>query len=240
MYKIVIVEDDVLAREMLSDLLITNHPGYTLTGFFDSVKTAVKSLPSLKPDLLFLDIELLDGKGFDILEKLDSINFEVIVTTGYDSYMLQAIKHSALDYVLKPVNAENLADALRRYELKIAESKIQLKTNESPSINKIILTTNEGLLFLNIADIIRLESDGAYTVFYSRDNKKYVTSRTLATYEDQLTNNAFFRVHHSHLINLNHISKYVKGEGGYVIMSDNTSVDVSRRKKEDFLKVLGQ
>lgn len=239
MFKVLIIEDDALAREMLNDLLVDHHPEYTLIGFFDTVKTALKSLPALRPDLIFLDMELPDGKGFDILEKLVNIDFEVIVTTSHDSYMLQAIKHSALDYLLKPVDAKSLADALHRFEMKIASSKSNAKSIEKAHVHKIILPMSEGLMLLDIPDIIRLESDGSYTIFFTRDGKRHVTSQTLATYEPQLSNHSFFRVHHSHLINLNHISKYVKGEGGYVIMSDGTSVDVSRRKKEDFLRALG-
>lgn len=238
MFKIVIIEDDSFAREMLSDLLVKHSDRYVVTAFFDSVKSSVKSIQSLAPDLVFLDMELTDGKGFDILEKLVKIPFEVIVTTMYDSYMLQAIKHSALDYLLKPVNSNDLTVALTRFENKMAESNADPKVNNNAHIHKIVLPTSEGLLLLNISDIIRLESDGAYTVFYTGDGKKFLTSRTLATYEEQLIPQSFFRIHHSHLVNLNHIIKYVKGEGGYVIMSDNSSVDVSRRKKEDFLKAL--
>ncbi len=238
MFKTVIIEDDSFARGMLSDLLAKHSDNYVVTAFFDSVKSSIRSLGGLAPDLVFLDMELTDGKGFDILEKLVKINFEIIVTTMHDSYMLQAIKYSALDYLLKPVNSKNLAITLKRFENKIADSKAGLKSCDPVNINKIILPMNDGLLLLNISEIIRLESDGAYTTFYTMDGNKYVTSRTLATYEEQLIPQAFFRVHHSHLINMNHINKYVKGEGGYVIMSDNSSIDVSRRKKEDFLRAL--
>lgn len=235
MYKTVIVEDDAFAREMLSDLLAEHSDKFIVTAFFDSVKSAVKSLPGLAPDLVFLDMELTDGKGFDVLEKLVKINFEVIVTTMHDSYMMQAIKHSALDYLLKPVSKTQLKEAIKRFEIKSEGSK----PNHKPvHINKIILPMNEGLTLLNISEIVRLESDGSYTTFHTIDGKKYLTSRTLSTYEEQLIPQSFFRVHHSHLINMNHISKYVKGEGGHVVMTDNSTVDVSRRRKEDFLTAL--
>ena len=238
MIKIVIIEDDSFAQEMLSDLLSEYSDQYVVTALFNSVKASVKSLPTLKPDLVFLDMELLDGKGFDILESLPEINFEVIVTTMFDSYMLQAIKYSALDYLLKPINKNELQAALKRFETKTKELNTNAKIKEAAHINKIILPMTEGLVFLNIPDIIRLESDGSYTSFITNDEKKYVTSRNIAIYEEQLIPHAFFRVHHSHLINLNHIIKYVKGDGGYVIMSDNSTVDVSRRKRDDFLKAL--
>ncbi len=239
MLKAVIIEDDSFAREMLTDLLDHHTNEFAVVGFFDSVKSALKSLPSLKPDLVFLDMELTDGKGFDILEQLPEVGFEVIVTTMYDSYMLKAIEHSALDYLFKPITAENLASALERFENKLSDSKNNGRMAEVAKINKIILPTSEGLLFLNIGDIIRLESEGAYTTFHTQEGKKHMTSRSMLTYEDQLLRHGFFRVHHSHLINIHHISKYVKGEGGYVIMTDNAHVDVSRRKKDEFMKLLG-
>jgi len=238
MYKIVIIEDDSFAREMLIDLLTKYSSDYSVIAFFDSVRSAVKSLPSLGPHLVFLDMELADGKGFDILEKLVKINFEIIVTTMHDSYMLQAIRHSALDYLLKPINSKELNATLKKFETKNVATKTDLKSNDPPNIQKIILPMIEGLILLNVSDIVRLESDGSYTEFYTVDGKKYLTSRTLATYEDQLIPQSFFRVHHSHLVNMNHITRYIKGEGGYVIMTDNSSVDVSRRRKEEFLRAL--
>lgn len=236
MYKVVIVEDDAFAQEMLIDLL-DKHPDYTLAGTFSTVKTSTKSLPLLAPNLVFLDMELPDGKGFDILEQLPQINFDIIITTAHDSYTLQAIKHSALDYLFKPVKPAELAEALRRFESKLKSTKEPQQAPTKPG--KVILSMNDEMLFLDVENIIRLESDGSYTQFYTQDKKKYTTSRTLATYEEKLLSQGFVRVHNSHLINVNHIGKYIKGEGGYVIMSDGSTVEVSRRKKEEFLKALG-
>jgi two-component system LytT family response regulator len=240
MFKAVIIEDDSFSREMLNDMLVKHSNKYVVTAFFDSVKSSVRSLHSLTPDLVFLDMELTDGKGFEVLEKIPEINFEVIVTTQHDSFLMQAIKHSALDYILKPVKKDELELALKKFEKKSRDANATLKNNLPPQHGKIILAMNTELLFLNIDEIIRLESDGAYTTFYTKDKKKFLTSRTLATYEPQLLSHGFFRIHHSHLINLNFVEKYQKGEGGYVIMSDKSSVDVSRRKKDDFMKALGQ
>jgi two-component system LytT family response regulator len=238
MYKTVIIEDDTLAQEMVSDLL-SAHPEYGIHGIFLNVKSSLKSLPLIAPDLVFLDMELPDGKGFDILEALPEINFDIIITTAHNSYMLQAIQHSALDYLLKPITAGDLAGALKRFEQKRKEITTTTAAHSNGNPNKIILSMNEELLFLDIADILRLESDGSYTHFYTMDKKKYTTSRTMATYEPKLLPHHFFRVHHSHLINLHHIDKYIKGEGGYVIMADGSHVEVSRRRKEEFLKALG-
>lgn len=240
MYKIVIVEDDPFAREMLQDLILKKANDYTVIGFYDSVKSAGKSLSSLNPDLVFLDMELKDGNGFEILEKLPLIKFEVVVTTQHDSFLLQAIKHSALDYIYKPVTKTSLDKVIERFEAKITTSVSGINTKSLARTNKLILPMNEGLMFINISDIIRLASDGSYTTFYTTDGKKFTTSRNLAVYETQLQDHSFFRVHHGHIINLNFILKYVKGEGGYVVMSDQSTVDVSRRKKDEFLKALGQ
>jgi two-component system LytT family response regulator len=234
MFKIVIIEDDTFAQEMLMDLLI-KHTDYQVMATFSMVDASIKSLPVLNPDLVFLDMELPDGKGFDILEQIPHINFEVIITTVYDSYMLGAIQHSALDYLPKPISPAALREALTRFENKVREKKTNPDQNTSLKTHKIILSMNEEMLFLDIADIIRLESDGSYT----KDKKKYTTSRTMATYEPKLLPHGFFRVHHSHLINMDQIDKYIKGDGGYVVMSDSSTVEVSRRKKEDFLKAMG-
>ena len=237
-YKTVIVEDDSFAREMLIELLSLHSGNFEVVAVFETVNSALKSLNDFSPDLVFLDLELSDGKGFDILEQLPGINFEIIITTMHDSYMLQAIKHSALDYILKPITAVSLGDAIGRFEKRITEQNKSGKEKVKSRLNKIILPMSDGLLLLNISEIIRLESDGSYTKFVTTGGKKYVTSRSIGFYESQLESLSFFRVHHSHMINMNHIDRYVKGEGGYVVMSDKSSVDVSRRKKDEFLKAL--
>ena len=238
MYKTMIIEDDPFARQMLVDLL-GGHADYSVVGMEDSVQAALASIPRLEPDLVFLDMELTDGKGFDILELLPQINFETIITTQHDSFMLDAIRHSALDYILKPVKRTALAEALSRFERRIKEKPAPAGGSPAFGSQKIVLSMNTEMVFLDAPDIIRLESDGSYTHFHTLDKKKYTTSRTLATYEARLLPLGFFRVHQKHLINLAQIDKYVRGDGGYVIMSDGTTVEVSRRKKDDFLRALG-
>lgn len=220
---------------MLRELLLKTG-GYEVAGVFGTVAESVYALPGLRPTLVFLDMELPDGKGFDMLQKIPEINFEVIVTTQHDSFMLDAIHHSALDYLIKPVSQQSLETALSRFH---KTQKTPAPLTPATPAGKIILPMQEGLVFVNIAGIIRLESDGAYTAFYCAGGQKYVTSRNISTYENQLSTHAFFRVHNRHLINMNHVSRYVRGDGGYVIMSDNSSVEVARRKKEAFLQVLG-
>src|SRR5215470_17657197 len=166
MFQTIIVEDDPFAQEMLSDLMQKNFSKYSVMKRCASVKEAVSTIPGLNPDLVFLDMELPDGKGFNVLEKLDQINFEVIITTMHDSYMLQAIKHSAVDYLMKPVNKEALAEALERFEKKIGEEKKQQPSDQKISrISKLALPTQEGLVLVDVSDIVRLESEGSYTKF---------------------------------------------------------------------------
>ncbi|HYV93791.1 MAG TPA: LytTR family DNA-binding domain-containing protein [Chitinophagales bacterium] len=240
MFNTIIIEDDPLALQLLKDHLHDHFSDYKVIAEFNLVKEAIRSIGSLSIDLLFLDMELPDGKGFDLLEKFPVIGFEVIITSGYESYMLQAIRHSALDYLIKPVRENELRNALTKFEQKISSlKKSRTKPSPLPLISKLPLPTSEGLVFVNVSDIIRLESGGPYTTFMMKGGTKYMTSKTLGVYEEQLAGHSFFRVHHSHLINLDHISRYVKGEGGYVIMSDNSSVDVSRRKKEEFMNAIG-
>jgi len=237
-YKTLIVEDDPFARQMLVDLL-AGDSGYEVIGTFASVQEALKAIPGLEPDLVFLDMELTDGKGFDILELLPQINFEIIITTQHDSFMLEAIRHSALDYILKPVKRTALSEALSRFERRMREKQSATTAPGAMASQKIVLSMNDEMVFLDIPDIIRLESDGSYTHFLTREGKKFTTSRTMATYEARLLPMGFFRVHHKHLINLRQVDRYVRGDGGYVIMSDGTTVDVSRRKKDEFLRALG-
>jgi two-component system LytT family response regulator len=239
MFQTVIVDDDPFSQEMMIDLLKTNFQNYRNIRICNTVSEAVDVLTVQQPDLVFLDMELPDGKGFDVLNRLPNINFEVIVTTMHDEYMLNAIRHSALDYLMKPVNKSELAAALEKFERRVAELKKDHRQTTPQRLSKLALPTQDGMVFLNIPEIIRLESEGAYTKFITTQGDQYLTSKSIGNYEDQLSGHSFFRVHHGHLISLNHIRKYVRGEGGYVIMSDNSRVDVSRRKKDDFMKAIG-
>jgi two-component system LytT family response regulator len=239
MYKVVIIEDDPLSMETLKDIIQDKVKDFEVVSTYASVKEALKDFPTEKVDLILLDMELGDGKGFDILSQLTHINFEVIITTMHDSYMLEAIKHSALDYLLKPVGAKDLASALDRFRQKIRkQEELRLSTVNSKS-NRLAVPHQHGLTLLEIKDIIRLESDGAYSRFFMLDGSSHLVSKNLGHYEDHLIYHDFLRVHHKHLVNLSHVKNYIRGEGGVVVMSDDTHVDVSRRKKDEFLRKLG-
>jgi two-component system LytT family response regulator len=237
-YRAVIVEDDPLSFQILNDLIQDEFDQLEIVAHFTSVKSATAGIKDLDIDLVFLDMELTDGLGFDLLTGLKSIDFEVIITTIHDSYMLEAIKHSAIDYLMKPLDKKGLREAVNRFENRIFKKETTAKPIQSKT-NRLVIPYQDGLLLIEINEIIRLESDGAYTHIYLLNNKKHMTSKNLGFYESQLQSHTFFRVHHGHLINLSHLKNYIRGEGGQAVMSDDSLVNVSRRRKEDFLRAIG-
>ncbi len=246
MIKAIIVDDELGARESLAKMVEKNCKQIQIVAKADSMANAYEAIINFQPDLVFLDVEMPNGNAFDLLEKFDKINFDIIFTTAYDHYAIKGIKYSAIDYILKPIDPEELVQAVQRFEEKAGQKNMldkQIKallSNVKPEnkLKKVGLPDGEGLVFINISDIIRCDSDGNYTFFILTSGKKIITSRTLGEYEQLFTDDNFFRVHRSHLINLQHVKKYIKGEGGYVVMSDDSQVEVSRRNKIDFLERL--
>lgn len=242
----IIVDDELGARESLSKMIEKNCKQIEIVAKADSMKTAYEAITEHQPDLVFLDIEMPKGNAFDLLEKFKEINFNIIFTTAYDHYAIKAIKFSAVDYILKPIDPEELVNAVKRLESKLGQKETlnnQFKTllsNVRPEnkLKKVGIPDGDGLIFINLSDIIRCDSDGNYTFFILTNGKKIIASRTLGEYEQMFSDDNFFRVHRSHLINLEHVKKYIKGEGGYVVLSDNSQVEVSRRNKNDFLEKL--
>ncbi len=236
-----IIEDDPLNSTMLKDLLNDHFPDVLVAGVAASIGEAKPLLRRLNIDLLFLDIELPDGKGFDLLSAMPEVHFEVIVTTSHSTYALDAIRHSALDYLIKPVTLEDLAKAMVRFTQKAAKNQ----TRKSPLFNdwslfhRLPLPAAEGIIFINTDDVIHAEAEGSYTVFYLPNERKIMASKPLCDFEERLIRRNFFRIHNSHIINLGQVAKYVRGEGGHVIMTNNSSVPVSRSRKEEFLRLVG-
>lgn len=209
----------------------------------DEGKTAIEQL---QPDLVFTDVELGHVSAFDMLQRLNHFDFEIIFTTAYEHYAIQAIKFSALDYLLKPFSINELSEAIHHYMQKQdkKQSAAQFHSlfhnlkNMQKDARKIVLPSQNGFEIIPVKDIIRCRADINYTTFFLSNGNKMVTAKTLKEFEDMLSDYDFIRVHNSHLINLHHIKKYIKGEGGVAIMTDGTEVEVSRRKKEEFLKRL--
>ncbi|WP_109098837.1 LytTR family DNA-binding domain-containing protein [Aquimarina sp. AU58] len=244
--KAVIVEDEKHSRENLKQFLEEFCTDITVTSMATSVSEAITILSSTKPDVVFLDIELQTGTGFDVLNQISNFNFEVVFTTAFDQYAIKAIKFSSLDYLLKPIDLEELQNAVEKVRKKKNQKiyKKQLETlmlnlkQQKPKLNKICLATAEGFEFVNIDDIIFCKANGSYTSFIMKNESKLLVSKHLKEYENLLLEQDFMRVHNSYLINLKEVKKFVKSDGGYIIMNNDISVSISRSKKEDFLKVM--
>ena len=246
MIKSIIVDDELKSRESLQILLTDFCENVTVEALCQNVEEGIQAIDTHKPDVVFLDIQMQRETGFDLLAKLENIEFEVVFTTAHSEYAIKAFQFSAIDYLLKPIDIEELKRSVNKIEKKLnadisvrLENLIQnLKPAQNP-IKKIALPTADGLLFVKIDDILYCVASSNYTEFFVNDGKSYLVSRTLKEYDEMLSDFNFSRIHNSYLINLNAIKKYVRGEGGYVIMNNDVSLDVSKRKKEGFLKKLG-
>lgn len=244
MIKTILVDDEPNCCEALSLLLNAYCPEVQIVGVCHSGESALSSILLQKPDLVFLDIEMPQMNGFQLLENIPKINFDLIFTTSYDQYAIQAIRFSALDYLLKPVDREELQKAVQKvgqrlfYPVPFQLEILLQKLKHPAAIQKIALPTMEGLQMIPIDSIISCVSDSNYTIFMLKGKQKVIVSRTLKEIDEMLTEYSFLRVHHSYLVNLNEVNKYIKGEGGYLVMSDGSTIDVSRRRKEMLLKRL--
>jgi two-component system LytT family response regulator len=243
MIRAVIIDDVEASRQTLADDLKQYCPEIKLLGFAENVSTGIQLIDQQKPDLIFLDVQLGDDLGFNILEKIKHKNFKVIFTTGSDRFAIQAIKFSALDYLLKPIDPDDLVIAVNKLKnTETVTEHLNLLIDNLKNINKapkrIILNSADRVHVVQVNDIIRCESQGSYTLFYLLNKKEILVTRTMKEFEDMFDPNEFVRVHHSHLININYLKEYVKTDGGYAVMTDNAQVPVSVRKKEDLMKLL--
>ena len=242
MFNTLIIDDEPKARNALKNLLSQHCPEINVIGEAGNVAEGKAAITELSPDLVFLDVQMPDGTGFDLLRQLPEIDFKVIFASAYDRFAIQAFRFSAVDYLQKPVEPDNLIEACSRLKnpdpYDELNKKIEVLLSNTNNVEKITLPTLDGIIFVKIADISWLESDNNYTNFYLKDGKKIVVSKTLKEYDEMLTPFRFFRIHKSHMINLAYLERYRKGEGGSVIMEDGTELEVSRRRKEDFMRAL--
>jgi two-component system LytT family response regulator len=246
--KAVIVEDEIRSREFLKSLVEEYCPTVKVFAMAASVDEAVEAVNNHRPDLLFLDIELHTGTGFDVLGRVNHHNFNVIFTTAYDHYAIKAIKFSAVDYLLKPIDVEELQAAVQKASDKMqnntSEQTLQLllKNLQKPADTdfSVTLATSEGLEFVPLQQIIRLEASGPYTHFYMKGGKKIMVSKNLKEYELLLADHQFFRVHNSHIINLKEVKRMVKSDGGYAVMTDDSMITISPKKRDEFMQQIAQ
>jgi two-component system LytT family response regulator len=244
MLKAIIVDDEPYCCETIATLLQESRD-VEIVSVCHNAADALIAIRKYSPDIVFLDVEMPKMNGFEMLEQLPQVNFEIIFTTSYDQYALKAIRFSAIDYLLKPVDEEELRTAIQkviqRSQKPITQQlEILLQKIHQPStpINKIAMPTMEGLQMIPVDSIISCESDSNYTILQLKNSKKLIVSRTLKEIEELLEEHSFVRVHRCYLANMNEVEKYVKGEGGYLVMSDGTTIDVARNKKEVLLKKL--
>lgn len=243
---VLIVDDEHHCIQTLQAMLRKIHPAWTRVRHSDSVATAKQIIPEFQPDLVFLDVEMPYSNGFDLLTTLPDVSFAVIFTTAHENYAIKAIKFNALDYLLKPFTMQELDGAVGRYLAKRAAAPggptpamtSFLSNLQQPASRpkKMALPTLNGLIFVPLENIVRCEASDNYSKVYTRDGTSHLVSKTLKELEYLLEDLQFFRVHYSHLINLEHMKKYVQGNGGYVLMTDGATIEVSRRRKSDFLK----
>jgi two-component system LytT family response regulator len=242
--KAVIIDDEKRTRELIAKMIESFDLGIETFPIGENVASGLAAIESIRPQLVFLDIQMPDGTGFDLLKMIPNKNFEVIFITAHEEFAIKAIKFSALDYVLKPVDAEELRSAVERaiesFYHKKEESQFEaLNTNIQPTQKRrLVLKTQESVHVVDLDKIIRCEADRNYTSFYIVGGKKILVSKTLKDYETLLTGHNFLRVQQSHLINLDFVDRFDKGIGGSVVMKDGSSVPLSSAKRDIFFKIL--
>lgn len=246
MIKAILIDDEAKARQGLRLVLEKYCPEVAILALCESPEIGLEKIKSLQPELVFLDVQMPRMSGFDLLERIPEINFDVIFVTAYDRYAIKAIKFSALDYLLKPIDVDELMAAVHKISAKKQDKSLQYKSlfnNVKPDAEKLrrlaIPSENE-IIMQPVDEIIYCEADSSYTTLFLANNKKITVAKTLKEFENILPETDFCRIHHSTLVNLAHVVKYVKGEGGYIIISNDQHLNVSRRKKDSFLQQLYQ
>lgn len=241
-----IVDDEKRIRTSLSSVIKLHYPNAVIVAEAENVQSAIIAIETHNPDVVLLDIKMPGGSGFDLLKKISPVNFKIIFITAFDQYAIQAFKFSALDYLLKPVIPQELVSALQRAEQHIDEEDLGARFNVlmeniggiKNEGKRIILNSHETIHILNLNEIIKCEADRNYTLFYVKDKKIILVSRSLKEYDDMLSPFGFFRCHHSHLVNLAFVERLDKHDGGILIMKDQSEVPVASRKYADLLSAL--
>lgn len=241
-----IIDDNATMRENLSTLLGIYAPDIEILNEANGVKSGIEKIRSLNPELVFLDVEMEDGTGFDLLSQYGQVDFKFVFVTGHDNYAIKAFKFSAIDYILKPIDPDDLVRAVERAR-KDSATSINLKAqnfiqnqSESTSQKKIALNDAHNTYLISISEIIRCESDVNYTIFHLQDGREIVISKTLKTYDEMLSDHGFFRSHQSHLINLSYFDRLDKSDGGVIHLKNGDLVPISTRKRESLVTDLNK
>ncbi|MCD4682131.1 MAG: LytTR family DNA-binding domain-containing protein [Bacteroidales bacterium] len=241
MISVVVIDDEQKARETIINILALSNTNLNVVGEADDINSAYDLINKKHPDLVLLDINLPDGTGFDLIKMFSRINFKVVFITAHEEYAIKAFKFTALDYILKPITAGDLLQAVEKANESINKEENELKINTFLSnlekIKKIVLKTSESIHIVRIKNIIRCEADVNYTTFYLDNDEKLLVSKTLKEYAELLDSSGFFRTHQSHLVNQDHILRYDKTEGGHLVMDNESIVPVASRKKDELFKL---
>lgn len=243
MIRCIIIDDEKNSLEMMEWLLTKYCPQVQIAALCSSAEEGIEAIHRLKPDVVFLDIEMPRMNGFDMLEQFDKLFFDVVFCTAYDQFAIKAFKYSALNYLLKPVDPADLQDTVQRIEdRRSAPTREQidlllqrLHTPQKPTPERIALTTADGMIFVPTADILYCEAESNYTTVALAGGKKVVVAKVLKDIDEALAGDDFFRIHNSFLINVNRIKKFVRGDGGYVIMDDDRSISIARARRQAFM-----
>ena len=244
MIKTILVDDEPRGLSALKKLLELYCPDVKVIGECLDTRTAIEQIQLLEPELVFLDIAMPDKNGFDLLNELSPAHFEIIFVTAHNEYTIQAFKYSAIDYLLKPVEEDLLIEAVRRAAQRIADkaSAGQVETFlynlhklQTPGEMKLCIPDMKGFRVVELSDIIYCESESSYTIFHLQNRQTITASKSIMEYEALLQHNGFCRIHKSFLVNLQHIREYIRGEGGSVMLTNDKTIEVSRRKKEVFI-----
>jgi len=238
MLNTIIVDDEPDAVSSILMLLHDYCTEVTVTGTANSLLDGIRQIKSKKPDLVFLDVEMPNGTGFDLVECFEECDFKIIFVTAYNSYAIQAIKSRAFDYLLKPIDIEELQASVSRLS-HLQEKEESTVHHQVGGQSKIPISIHDGYYYMPPSDIIHLKADGSYTIVYSTHDKPILVSKNLKEFESILSEKGFFRIHNSHIINIDHIRKYSRSDGGCVTLSDNSVIEVARNRKEQFLRMIG-
>lgn len=246
MLKAVLIDDEENSLSALKEKLQAHCPVIDIIALCNSAKKGAEAIDNLQPDIVFLDIEMPVTNGFVMLQQLHYKNFELIFTTAYDHYAIRAIRYSALDYLVKPIDIDELKAAVARAQEKRSqlhpnpqiELLLEQLVSTKKTYSKIAIATTEGLQFLKVEEIMYLEASVNYTHIFCGE-RKYTASRTMKDFEELLPSSIFLRIHNSYIVNKNFVEKYIRGEGGQVVLSNGTVLDVAKRKKAEFLKAIG-
>ncbi len=238
-----IIDDEPKGRNLLNELVKRYCPDVEVLGLAQSATEAIALIRQYNPDFIFLDIQMPEINGFQMIELMGHIDFEIVFVTAYNEFAVKAYKYAAFDYLLKPIDPDELNKTIERLKMKRQQVGLQerlsllMKTLEEPKKlpSKITVSNSDGISVLNISEIVYMEADGPYTTFFMANNSKLISSHNLKEYEDMLSEHGFFRSHHSFLLNLNHITKYLKSDG-YALMSNGKHVEVSKRRKDEFVQ----